>query len=113
MKIIAVTAAVAVCAAVFLGTAISQAPAPATNEKSAEEPSSRLARYRVMHAFGSIPGAPAIPGEAESNRKAFEDALNKADAEGYQVAGMNDQWVVLQRKPPPVSRRNVILPAQK
>jgi len=113
MKIIAVTAAVVLSAALLLSSAVSQAPAAATDGNSAKEPSPQLPQYRVMHAFGSIPGAPAVPGEAEKNRKAFEDALNKADAEGYQVAGMNDQWVVLQRKPPPVSRRNVVLPAQK
>lgn len=112
MKTIAISAAAALCAALLLSKAVSQSPDSAP-EKPADENAPQLAPYRVMPAFGSIPRQPSLRGEGEKNRKAFEDALNKADAEGYQFAGVHDQWIVLKRKSETTPRHRVVLPPDK
>jgi hypothetical protein len=112
MKLQATTAAVAValCAAALLLQAeepVEQAPP----RKSIESDAAFNRPYIVMTA----PKVPDDPGDrrgAEKARKLFQDALNRAHADGYRFAGMNNLWIVLER--PPVEegvRRRIVLPA--
>ena len=123
------TIALTLCAALGAAVVLTAADKPA--EKASEKPAADDGDkpepatpkplpppYRVIPAYGA-PSGPALPGDADQRRKSLEEALNKAYADGYQFAGMNGDWVVLEHRfqyaksadasgAPP--RRRVVLP---
>lgn len=111
MKAITLAAAAALCAAVILNAADETAPVPASSNGEAKRSAPAPPAYRVISAKDFSPDQ-TISGEMERKRESFEKALNKAHAEGCDLAGMNDDWVVLERRTRPVSeeRRRVVLP---
>lgn len=101
-KTIALALAATACGAAMLMAADKKPAAtakegalPTTGEAEPEVAKPKGPRYRVMAARG--------------DGQKLEEALNKADADGYAVAGMNNEWVILERRDPP-TRRRVVLP---
>ena len=113
MKQIALVLAAAACGAVVLQAVGQQATAeakpapPTTGEEEQPEPAKPQGpRYRVIGATG----AAQLDKDAwEKRRLTLEAELNKADADGYRVASMNNEWIILERRDPAI-RRRVVLP---
>jgi len=127
MKKTALVLAAAACGAVML-QAVDEIPAaPASGgEKQAEPAKPRGPKYRVIGSMGNAqpsefpsvainPKDPVYAEIWEKRRTALETELNKADADGYRMAGMNEEWIVLERRDAPerrdtTERRRVVLP---
>ncbi|HWB03151.1 MAG TPA: hypothetical protein VG796_09020 [Verrucomicrobiales bacterium] len=112
-KIITASTAVAVVIAWLVLPAQSEFPrmrqvqeVPADAEKPEKGP--KLPAYTVL----SSPKGTENPESDEGKRMAreFADSLNKVNVQGYRFAGMNQNWVVMERPLLDGIRRRVVLP---
>ena len=95
------------------------APAPAGSaEAPAAQPPPKPSGpgIVVVGVSATAQGKPRIdPMNHESwkaERTRLEAELNRLREQGYSVAGMNDDWIVMERRPVSSPNRRVVLPTQ-
>ncbi len=97
-------------AAAFLLHAQESSPKPDSSAPKAGEPEKKLPKYKVLISPPAPSDRTGLDGKSEEARQAFEKSLNLYVEQGYQFAGMNDNWIVLERKEDS-GRRRVVLPS--